>query len=539
MMDADSSESEPRFISLRWRILLPVFTVALVATMIAVYATTTAAPAPATSASALSADARLQFIRLLMSALSSVVVIIVFLAANWLVGQIERVSRVLEALAAGDREARTGMAATNEITALGAALDRYADSVQSQHDSLRHTLRRQRREVAHLTAVLEALPDGVVVQDLDGHVVLMNDTARDLLGAEEGVTDAKLKYLTALSTGSVGPALAPGVYTLGDPRRVERGGKVLSAQAAVVLSMANKRVGTVIILRDITTEVQREQARERLMGQLAQDVHAPMADLSRATMAGGRPSLNVFSREMARHAVALQKLIVEMRELNADFDRTRFNREQRALPLDEIVDAIANEWRSSAHAAGLTLDVIIRQPNMFVLGDERRLRWALGNLIDNAIKYTPSGGTLTLEARGERGGKARLRVVDTGVGIAADELPHVFARYYRGTPRTASGQMLQVPGTGQGLTIAREIVEAHGGSVSIKSDVGIGTTVAFTLPLTSATSLPLASRLPVNVETIDDDEIEVPLTPRVDPSANGTSPSSNGNGTKPSSNGHN
>ncbi len=529
-MDADSSPAEARFISLRWRILLPVFTVALVATMIVVYATTSAAPAPSTSAAGLSADARLAFIRLLMSALSSVVVIVIFLGANWLVGQIEQMTAVIEALTAGSREARTGRAATDELGALGAAIDRYADRVQEQHDSLRHTLRRQRREVAHLTAVLEALPDGVVVQDLDGRVVLMNDTARDLLGAEEGVTDARLKYLTALSTGSVGPALAPGVYTLGDPRRVERGGKVLSAQAAVVLSLANKRVGTVIILRDITTEVQREQARERLMGKLAEDIHAPMADLSRVTMPAGRPGLNAFSREMARHAVALQKLIVEMRELNADFDRNRFTREQRALPLDEIVAAVANEWRSSAHAAGLTLDVVIRQPNMHVLGDERRLRWALGNLIDNAIKYTPSGGTLTLEARGERGGKARLRVVDTGVGIAANELPHVFARYYRGTPRGANDELLQVPGTGQGLTIAREIVEAIGGSVSIKSDVGIGTTVAFTLPLTSAASLSLA-RQPVEVETADDDEeIEVPLNPRADtPPAH---PSTNGSGHK-------
>lgn len=537
-MDADSSETQPRFISLKWRVLVPVFAVALVAAMIGVYATTTSAPAPASSASALSADARLQFMRLMMSALAAGMVVVVFVAVSWMVGQIDRVRRVAEALAAGNADARTGMIPTNEITALGAALDRYADQVQAKHDALRQTLRRQRREVAHLTAVLEALPDGVVVQDLDGRVVLMNDTARELLGAEEGVTDAKLKYLTALSTGAVGPALAPGVYTLGDPRRVERGGKVLSAQAAIVLSMANKRVGTVIILRDVSAEVAREQERDRLMGKLATDVHAPMADLSRAVRLDGRPPLTAFSREMARHAMALQKLIVEMRELNADFDRSRFHREQRPLSLDAFVDAVANEWRSSVHAAGLTLDVAIRQPNMYVLGDERRLRWALGNVIDNAIKYTASGGTLTLEARSERGGKARLRVVDTGVGIAADELPHVFARYYRGTPHDETGQLMQVPGTGQGLTIAREIVEAHGGMVGIKSDVGVGTTVAFTLPLTSATALPLPSRTDAEPEPVEeDDAIDVPLTPPIDGTVEASPPPS-ANGTKPPLNGH-
>src|SRR5690606_278453 len=112
-----------------------------------------------------------------------------------------------------------------------------------------------------------------------------------------------------------------------------------------------------------------------------------------------------------------------------------------------------------------------------------------GNIIDNAIKYTPPGGKIFLEIKDEENGFARMRVRDTGVGIAADELPHVFTRFYRGTPTSVTGRALKVPGTGQGLTIARQIVEAAGGKMNLRSSPGVGTAVYFTLPLAPAISL--------------------------------------------------
>jgi signal transduction histidine kinase len=153
-----------------------------------------------------------------------------------------------------------------------------------------------------------------------------------------------------------------------------------------------------------------------------------------------------------------------------------------AIALETLVWRIANEWRQVAQSADLTMKVIIDQRGLFVLGDERRLRWAIGNILDNAIKYTPAGGALSLEIKTEQGGKARLRVRDTGVGVDAAELPHIFTRFYRGTPRLTSGEALIVPGRGQGLSMTRDIFAAHGGTVEVRSKVGVGTAVYLALP---------------------------------------------------------
>jgi signal transduction histidine kinase len=184
-------------------------------------------------------------------------------------------------------------------------------------------------------------------------------------------------------------------------------------------------------------------------------------------------------------------LVVEMREVSTGDAAPLASDRQQALHLDTLVWTIANEWRQVASAANLTFDVVIAQKGLHVLGDERRLRWAIGNIVDNAIKYTLPGGKLSLEVQGENNGRAMLRLRDNGVGIAPDELPNVCTRFYRGNPTTADGRTLRIPGTGQGLSIAKQVIESHGGAIQIKSKPGVGTAVYFALPLTAPMSLEL------------------------------------------------
>jgi PAS domain S-box-containing protein len=480
-----------RFISLRWRFILPLFVAILMVAMIAAYALPLAGIEAATPAAQ-------QLTSLLFATLAAFVVIMTFVFINWTVGRVNRVTKVAEALATGDLSARTHMKATDEVGALGQALDRYADHVLERQDALRLTLRRQRREITHLTSVLEALPEGVVVQDPDGLVVFMNDCAKELLGSQRLVETKDLKDLTAVVTDVLGPAIAPGIYALGDPRRVEFDGRMIHAQAAALMSLSSERVGTVIVLRDITDEVRRERAHDALISRLSQEVEKPLADKSRQiASSASSDAMGKFAREMSRHAIALQKLVVEMRELTADLGARPLSRTQRPIQLETLVWAIANEWKQVAQAANLRMDVQIEKQGLFVLGDERRLRWGIGNLIDNAIKYTLPGGALSLEIKGDEDGMARLRIRDNGVGIKPAELPEVFTRFYRGTPTMTNGHVIRVPGTGQGLAVARQIIESHGGMIHIKSTPGVGTAVYFTLPLTA----PITVELPRLDET--------------------------------------
>ncbi len=418
-------------------------------------------------------EAMQQLIALTLVTVAAAMVIVLFAISTLILDRVNKVRRVAEALAQGDLEARTGMIPRDEIGALGRALDVYADKVRERHDGLRDSLRRQRREIAHLSGVLEALPDGIVVQDMSGSVTFMNDRAKSLLKTEQALTQAA----TAHFTDTLGTPIAPGLRTLGDARRIETDGRTLSAQSVAVMSMAEQRVGMVTIVRDITEEAKREHARELLLNQLVSEVSDPLTE---AAKIGDRQ----FAREIGRHAGTLQKVIVEMREINAEIDAEAVKAAQRPLPLETLIYAIANEWRPAAGAANIEVKVNVERPGLYIMGDERRLRWALGNVVDNAIKYTPPGGMITLEIKGEEDGMARLRVRDNGAGIAAEELAYIFTRFYRGNPVAKNGRPLRVPGTGQGLTISKTIIEAHGGAITLRSSPGVGTAVYFTLPLT-------------------------------------------------------
>jgi signal transduction histidine kinase len=449
---------------------------------------------------ALAANSRLAT-ALTLAAVAGTVVLVVFVVVDRQVAaRAERVTAAAQALTRG-QPIRTGMAATDEIGGMGRALDQLADATAERMDGLRVSLRRQRRENEYLLSALESLPEGVLVQDIEGRVLVMNERARDLLKSES----LNVPGLTGQITDYLGVALAPGLYTLGDPQRVEVEGRMLSAQAAAITDLGGGRVGTVVLLRDITIEVRRERLRERVLNRMSADVQQPLAERAR------RESHSTVARELSRHAAALQKLILEMREITMA-DTPLIQQGQRPLHLETLVWNIANEWRQVARAANLSLSVEITQKGLFVLGDERRLRWAIGNLMDNALKYTSAGGQFTLEVQGEVRGQAALRIRDNGTGIRPEELPHVFTRFYRGTPTLADGTVIRTPGAGQGLSVSKQIIEAHGGAIEIKSKSGVGTAVYFTLPLTA----PVTLALPVLADDLEGETVLLNLTANKD-----------------------
>ncbi|MEZ4671637.1 MAG: ATP-binding protein [Anaerolineae bacterium] len=434
------------------------------------------------------AQSNRQLTALVFAAIAGTVIVALFLGVNKLVvNRAAHISNVATALATGNSTLRTGLIATDEVGAIGQALDLYADSVQERQDALRTSLRRQRREAEFLLSVLETMPDGIVVQDQDGIPVVINEQARSLLGTQ--IETPLFPDLASVMNGKLGRSMAPGLYALGDPARLERDGRLLTAQAAALMNLLDQRVGTVIVIRDITYDVRREQLQNKLMQRIADEVQLPLSSLAHATKT---PPLADVARSLSLHAAALQKLIVEMREITMP-DAPNSHEPQRPLYLDTFIWSIANEWRQVASAANLTLDILIEKRGLFVLGDERRLRWAVGNIVDNAIKYTLPGGKLTVEINGESGNRALMRVRDNGVGITPDDLPHLFTPYFRGTPRTATGELLHVPGMGQGLSVAKQIIESHAGLIQIKSKPGVGTATYFALPLTA----PVGYELPL------------------------------------------
>ncbi|MGB1288681.1 MAG: ATP-binding protein, partial [Aggregatilineales bacterium] len=387
-----------------------------------------------------------QITALLASAVMGSIVIAAFTLMNLLTARLNRVTETAVALAQGE-VVRTNMKPTDEIGAIGQALDSYADAVKIREDKFQTMLRRQRRERNYFLSVLESMPDGVIVQDSNGEILMMNQTARELVGQESGLD--KIAGLESLLQGDPGEVLAPGLYVLGDPRRIQMQGKMLNAQAAAILSPAKKRIGTVLVVRDITDEIQEEQERASLLTKLSEEIQQPLAGLAQRGALQDSQPVTEFAREISRHAATLQRMIVEMREL------TRYNpdmaaQRQRPVPVETLVWALANDWRQIARVANLELQIAVGKKGLFIPGDESRLRRAIGNILDNAIKYTPPGGAISLEIYDEVDGMVYLRIRDNGTGIAREELDAIFMPFYRGTPVTQDNQVIRVPGMGQG-----------------------------------------------------------------------------------------
>ncbi|MBI3160502.1 MAG: HAMP domain-containing histidine kinase [Chloroflexi bacterium] len=153
---------------------------------------------------------------------------------------------------------------------------------------------------------------------------------------------------------------------------------------------------------------------------------------------------------------------------------------ERFVVADLAADLTAS-FGAQAAALGIALKTSLAEPKQEMRADYVRLNQVLSNLISNALRYTPEGGTVSIETEwiAEEGGGVRFRVSDTGAGIPAEDLPFIFDRFWRGDrARAREGQA----SSGLGLAIARQLIQAHGGTIEVESEVGVGTTFVIELP---------------------------------------------------------
>ncbi len=205
----------------------------------------------------------------------------------------------------------------------------------------------------------------------------------------------------------------------------------------------------------------------------------------------------------ASDAVALDDILSESDRLGrmvgqmltlAEADAGKTALTPSGIALNELAEEVARSMRALAEAKGVALQTRT-DGNVWVRGDRERLREVLVTLLDNAIKYTDAGGRVDVTvARMHR--RAALTVSDTGVGISADSLPHIFERFYR----VDKARSRESGGTGLGLSIARHVIEAHGGTIRIESEVGKGTRVTIELRLETREPQPDVARLSGEVE---------------------------------------
>lgn len=181
------------------------------------------------------------------------------------------------------------------------------------------------------------------------------------------------------------------------------------------------------------------------------------------------------------------RVLVNQLLLLAETDSQRFEVARLPVQLSRLVERSAEMFRGAAEERGVRL-AVSGGDTVVIAGDADRLRQVINNLIDNSLKFTPPGGHVLVTVRpDESQGEAILRVTDTGSGITAEDLPHVFERFYRGDK--SRQRESYTSGNGLGLSICRSIVAAHGGSIEVESSPGKGATFVVRLPLVASAAM--------------------------------------------------
>lgn len=341
---------------------------------------------------------------------------------------------------------------------------------------------------AELEAIVSSMVDGLLKVDSWGLIVSFNDAFRNLCG----LPDAELYTLywdDLLQTserhaelfGDFNRALREGKpFTARCPAIVRHGDREIpvSVNFTTIVEGSGRITGGVLSVRDVTIEAQIDRMKDEFIATVSHELKTPITTISgflemMITRPMERPEqlplLELIHSETGR----LGRLINDMLDLSK-IQSNRLSLDLKRFRMDTLIKDCLRPFEMR-HKTTHRFEVQVEPARAMVHADPDRLSQVLVNFISNAVKYSPEGGTITLNAE-RREGSWRVEVRDCGVGIPEDALPHVFDRFYRVNEN-------QTAGSGLGLYICKEIIHRHGGEIGARSEVDEGSTFWFSLPL--------------------------------------------------------
>ncbi|RPH78496.1 MAG: sensor histidine kinase, partial [Candidatus Rokuibacteriota bacterium] len=393
----------------------------------------------------------------------------------------------------GQFAVRAPVRSEDELGALGRALNVMVSRLSEQIQNLE-------AERAKATAILDGMVEGVIAVDGQECILLMNERARATFGVGPRRGEGK-PFLEVIRNADLHEIFRSGRTAGGVFRRelrlvhpVDRTLRV----TAVPLRLAGVEPGLVLVIDDVTELRRLEHVRTEFIANVSHELRTPLTAIQGylETLLGGaleeREHARRFVEIAFRHTERLGRLLNDLTDLS-NIELGKVSLRLAPLPLRPVVDSVLELVAAKARDGQVTLHAEVSEA-IGVQADHDRLVQILINLVDNAVKYTPAGGTVTVRARPTAEGRVEIGVSDTGVGIPRADLPRLTERFYR----VDKARSRELGGTGLGLAIVKHLVLAHAGDLAIDSEEGRGTTVRVLLPASGAAadaqmSLPMPS----------------------------------------------
>jgi two-component system, OmpR family, phosphate regulon sensor histidine kinase PhoR len=382
-------------------------------------------------------------------------------------------------MAEGDFAQRVPIAGTDEIAELGRTLNLMAERLSEKIQDLEG----ERTKVA---AILDSMVEGVIAIDQRGRILLMNHAARGIFDLGRVQVEGRpllaiIRHKAILDLVVGGPQAAADAARR---REIELGppvDRILDAHASA-MALAPSGRGTLLVLHDVTELRRLERVRTEFVANVSHELRTPLTSIRGylETLLDGALDEPANARRFLdiahTHAERLSRLVDDLLQLS-DIETGKLVLKPAPLVLYDVAADVIAFFEKQASRKSLTLRNHV-PPDLRMQADWDRLTQILVNLVDNAVKYTPEQGQITLGASSGAKGLVNVWVADTGIGIPSTDLPRITERFYR----VDKARSRELGGTGLGLAIVKHLVQAHGGELWLESELGKGTTVYFSLP---------------------------------------------------------
>jgi len=344
-------------------------------------------------------------------------------------------------------------------------------------------------QLAQLEATLGSLQEAVLIVDASNYILLANKAlqaisakaATQIIGHRLELVLHSVEFLTYVESVRLGKAQPQHEVELVEAGRTTW----LEVTGTTVQSQGSSRgPWTLFVLHDITKQKKLEAVRKDFVANVSHELRTPLSVIKGyvETLVDGHHEIpfddrDRFLKTIQRHTERLNSLLEELLVLSR-LESINPGLRRESVDMQALLAAIMDDYRgrpaTSGHELQLTVDPSLR--TLFI--DPLKITQVVENLLDNALKYTPKGSIIHLVTRLQGLGELIVTLRDNGPGIPADDLPHLFERFYR----VDKGRSRDTGGTGLGLSIVKHIVQLHGGRVWVESKPGQGTAFFFSLP---------------------------------------------------------
>jgi len=422
------------------------------------------------------------------SSVNSIIVIIIIamvitavlvILAAWFITRVT--TRPIRELTRASREIASGEFGHKISVGTKDESGQLAHAFNEMSSKLKEMLATVSEDKARLSGILDNMADGVLLTDTEGNIILTNNAARSLLNIGDKDTEGR-PLIEVVREFEFNELLNMCLET--GREQISQFESSISNRflRVIAIPFADDRPGGALLLIQDLTEVRSLQTmRREMVGNISHEFRTPLAGLKAMveTLQDGavddREVTEDFLSRIEVEVDRMTQLVAELTELSR-IETGKAELKLEPVELNGLIEEAVAQLKPQAERQKLSLETALANDLPAVPADKDRLRQVMVNLIHNAIKFNRPGGSIKIRTESSDD-SVIVEVSDTGTGIAGEDLPHIFERFYK-ADKSRAGQ-----GSGIGLAIAKHVVESHGGEIRVRSEEGKGATFSFSLPL--------------------------------------------------------